>query len=162
MSDQPKLTLTTARQAVVSVLAGAVVCGMLIVAVEPTGNFLPVVPWTVPALLAILAAAVVIYSRILRKKIEEKRVSAQESVTALVLGKAMVATGALFAGGHIVYVARYLQLAQAPMSAQRVVNGLLTLVAALLLAGAGSLLERACVVRDDDPEHPGGSTASPA
>lgn len=157
MSERPKLGLTTAKQAVVAVASGAVVCGMILLGFEAAGAFPPVVPWTVPGLLVILAVAVVIYSRALPKRLEERRVSAQEAFVALGVGKAMIMTGALFAGGHVVYVMRYLQLFQAPLPSARVVQGIATIVAALLLAGAGALLERACVVKGDDGDDQGGS-----
>lgn len=167
MSNQPrpKLGLTTPRQAVVSVLSGAVVSGLLIFAFEAAGTFPPVVPWSVPALLLGLAIATVVYSRSLPKRIEERRLSAQEAVAALAIGKSMIMTGALFAGMHIVYVMRYLPLLDAPLPEARVIQGAATTVAALLLAAAGALLERACVVKDDDDdgdEQPDGATASPA
>ena len=152
MSDQPKLGLTTGRQAVVSVLAGALFCGVLLAAFELTGNFPPVVPWSVPILFILLAVGVTVYSRMLPKRLEERKVSSQEAVAALVFGKSSIMTGALFAGAHVVYVMRYIQLFDAPLPSARVVQGAATIVTALLLAGAGALLERACVVHDNDDE----------
>lgn len=162
MSDRPKLGLTTGRQAVVAVLAGAVVAGLILLGFQAAGGFPPVVPWTVPALLVLLAVAVAIYSRALPRRLERRAVSSQEAFVALGVGKAMIMTGALFAGGHVVYVMRYLQLMQAPLPSARVVQGAATVVAALLLAGAGALLERACVVGDDDGEDEDKGPAAPA
>ncbi|GAA4890977.1 hypothetical protein GCM10025789_04550 [Tessaracoccus lubricantis] len=161
---RPKLGLTTPRQAVVSVLAGAVVFALVILGFEAVGAFPPVVPWSVPITLIVLAVAVAIYSRALPKRIEEKRLAPQEGLAALAVGKSMIMTGALFAGGHIVYVMRYLSQLEAALPSARVVQGTATIVAALLLAGAGALLERACVVHDDDDddEHPDGASPSPA
>lgn len=162
---RPKLGLTTPRQAVVSVLSGAIVAGLLILGFEAAGAFPPVVPWSVPILLVGLAIATAIYSRVLPKRIEERRLAPQEGVAALAVGKAMIMTGALFAGAHIVYVMRYLSMFDAPLPSARVIQGSATIVAALLLAGAGALLERACVVRGDDDEgddHPNGAHAEPA
>lgn len=161
---RPKLGLTTPRQAVISVLSGAIVAGLLILGFEAAGAFPPVVPWSVPILLVVLAAAVAFYSRALPKRIEERRLSAQEGVAALAVGKSMIMTGALFAGGHIVYVMRYISQFDAPLPSARVIQGAATIVAALLLAGAGALLERACVVGndDDDDEHPNGAEPTPA
>ena len=50
MSHGPRLGLTNARQAVVSVLAGAVFCALILLAFEAAGSFPPVVPWSVPLL----------------------------------------------------------------------------------------------------------------
>lgn len=161
---RPKLGLTTPRQAAVSVLSGAIVAGLLILGFEAAGSFPPVVPWSVPILLVILAIAVALYSRALPKRVEEKRVDAQEAVAALAVGKSMIMTGALFAGGHIVYVMRYISQFDAPLPSARVIQGGATVVAALLLAGAGALLERACMVRsdDEDDEPPNGAKPTPA
>ncbi len=157
MSQRPKLGLTTARQAVISVLAGAVVCWLLLLAFEATGGFPPVVPWSLPITLFLLAVAVGIYSRLLPKRREQHRASSQESFMALSVGKAMVMTGAALAGAHVVYVMRYLQLFDAPLPSQRVIQGTVTIIASLCLAAAGIMLERACVIKDDDDEddHPG-------
>ena len=100
MSQRPKLSLTTARQAVISVLAGAVVCWLLLLAFEATGGFPPVVPWSLPITLFLLAVAVGVYSRVLPKRREQHRASSQESFMALSVGKAMVMTGAALAGAH--------------------------------------------------------------
>ncbi len=164
MSQGPRLGLTTARQAVISVLAGAVFCALILLAFEAAGSFPPVVPWSVPILMLVLAVGVAIYARILPKRIEEHRVQSQESVAALAIGKSMIMTGAVLAGAHVVYVARYVSLFDAPLPSARVIQGAATIVASLLLAGAGALLERACVVQDDDDDDddPAGGVASPA
>ncbi|MHA6512659.1 DUF3180 domain-containing protein [Tessaracoccus sp. Z1128] len=164
MSDGPRLGLTTARQAVISVLAGAVICALILLGFEAAGSFPPVVPWSVPLLMVALAVGVAVYARLLPKRIHEHRVEPQESVAALAIGKSMIMTGAVLAGAHVVYVARYLQLFDAPLPSARVVQGAATIVASLLLAGAGALLERACVVRDDDDDDdkPNNGVASPA
>lgn len=152
MSERPKLGLTTVRQAVISVLSGAVVCWLVLLAFEAAGSFPPVVPWSVPITLLALAVVVAIYSRLLPKRREEHKASSQESFAALSVGKAMIMTGAAFAGAHVVYVMRYLQLFDAPLPSQRVIQGAATVVASFALAGAGALLERACVVKDDDDD----------
>ncbi|MBB1512184.1 MULTISPECIES: DUF3180 domain-containing protein [unclassified Tessaracoccus] len=163
MSQGPRLGLTTARQAVISVLSGAAVSGLLLLAFEAAGTFPPVVPWSVPILTVVLAVGVAVYARLLPKRIEEHRVQSQESVAALAIGKSMIMTGALLAGGHVVYVARFVQLFDAPLPSARVIQGVATIVAALLLAAAGALLERACVVQDkDDDDDPSPGVASPA
>lgn len=156
---RPKLGLTTPRQAVVSVLSGAIIAGALIIGFEAAGAFPPVVPWSVPILLVVLASATAGYAWLLPKRIKEKRVSSQEGFTALAVGKSMIMTGALFAGGHIVYVMRYISMFDAPLPSARVVQGGATTVAALLLAGAGALLERACVVPTDDDDDDDGNNA---
>lgn len=160
MSQRQKLGLTTARQAVISVFAGAVICWLLLLVFQAAGAFPPVVPLSLPITLGVLAVGIAIYSRILPKRRRDHRAAPRESFVALGIGKSMVMTGAALAGGHVVYVMRYLQLFDAPLPSQRVILGGVTVVASLLLAGAGFLLERACVVSDDedDDEHPGAAS----
>lgn len=152
MSDAPKLSLTTPKQVVVSVLSGAAFCWLLLTAFEAFGTFPPVVPWSVPGLLVFLAVCVFIYARLLPRRLQQRTVSPQESFAAVGVAKAMIYTGAVFAGAHVVYVARYVTKFHAPLPEARVVQGGATIVAALLLAGAGAILERACVVKDDDED----------
>lgn len=162
MSERPKLGLTTARQAVVAVLAGAALCGLILLAFEAAGGFPPVVPWSVPILLVLLAGAVLIYRRTLPKRREEHKVGPQEGLAAVAIAKAAIVTGAVLAGGHVVYVMRYITRFDAPLPSARVIQGAATIVAALLLAGAGALLERACVVHDgDDDDDAAGSPGEP-
>ena len=156
MSDNPKLGLTTAHQAVVAVLSGAIICGLILLAFDAAGTFPPVVPWSVPIVLIALAIVAAVYSRILPKRVEERQATAQESFAALGVGKAMIMMGAVLAGAHVVYVVRYMQVFDAPLPSQRVVQGSVTIVAALLAAGAGALLERACLVKGDDEDQDGG------
>ena len=85
MSERPKLGLTTARQAVVAVLAGAALCGLILLAFEAAGGFPPVVPWSVPILLVLLAGAVLIYRRTLPKRREEHKVGPQEGLAAVAI-----------------------------------------------------------------------------
>lgn len=141
-------------------MAGAVVSGLILLGFEAAGTFPPVVPWSVPVLMVVLAIAIVIYARLLPKRIEEHKVEPQESVAAMAIGKSMIMTGALLAGGHIVYVARYVSLFDAPLPSARVVQGGATIIAALLLAGAGALLEHACIVHDDDDEEGHGNSGA--
>lgn len=133
---------------------------MLLVSFDALGAFPPVVPWSVAIVLGVLAVSVVIYSRCLVQRIDQRRVSPQESLAALSIGKSMLMTGAAFAGGHVVYVMRFIQQIDAPLPSARVVQGAAAVVAALLLAGAGALLERACVVKGDDDDQDGEPAAA--
>lgn len=157
MSDRPKLGLTTGRQAVIAVAAGALLCLIGLATLDALGQFPPVVPWSVAIVLTVLAISVVIYARSLSQRINERKVSPQESLAALSVGKSMLMTGASFAGAHVVYVMRFLQQIDAPLPSARVIQGIGAVIAALLLAGAGALLERACVVKGDDDDDQGGN-----
>ncbi len=145
-----RLGLTTRRQTAVSALAGALLAAFLLSLFDLVGGFPPVVPWSVPAVLAVMAIGAVLYARILRRRLDEHAVSGQEAVAALAIAKSMVMAGAVLAGMHAVYVGWFVAALPAATPVQRVVLGSVTLVVSLLFAGAGYLLEKECVVRGPD------------
>ncbi|MEL4358523.1 MULTISPECIES: DUF3180 domain-containing protein [unclassified Luteococcus] len=148
------LGLTTRRQAVISVMAGMVVGWFIVGTLQATGREVPITPWSLPLSLAALGAAAWVYARILRRQVAEQRGSLphDSGVRALVLGKTMLMTGAVLAGGHLVYVLSYLGDWNIPNPRQRVIHGLLTILASAVFAVAGRDLERACVVPPGDDE----------
>ena len=83
--------------------------GWMVMSVFDLANaFLPVTPWSLPVLLTFLAIAAIVYARALPKRLEQRRVPALEAVRAMVMAKSLIATGALLAGGHVIYVGRWL------------------------------------------------------
>lgn len=154
--------LTTPRQAVIAVLAGALLTGMGLFLYDRVAHFPPVVPWTVPLTLGLLAIAGIIYALLLPKRREERKVDSQEGFVAVVTGKAMIFTGAVLAGGHAVYVMKYLPTMEATTPAQRVLQGSATIVASLLLAIAGSMIERRLVIDEPPSGGEGGRHAGEA
>lgn len=151
---RPKLGLTTFRQVVVAALAGALIGAFLLSLFDLFEGFPPVVPWTVPGILVVMAAGAWIYSRGLSKRVAEGSVTSSEAVRALVVAKSAIMTGAVLAGMHAVYVGRWMGQLAAEAPQQRVLLGSATLVASLLFTGAGHLLEKACVSPDDDDDEP--------
>ncbi|GAB3816508.1 hypothetical protein GCM10028820_15880 [Tessaracoccus terricola] len=149
---RPKLGLTTFKQVLVAALAGALLAAFLLSIYDLFEGFPPVVPWTVPAILVVMAVAAWIYSRGLSKRVAQRAVSGVEAVRALAIAKAAIMAGAILAGMHAVYVGRWIGQLDASQPAQRVLLGSVTLVSAILFTGAGHLLEKACVVPDDDDE----------
>ena len=146
MTRRPGLAPTTGRQIVVAALAGAVVGWMILGVFDLLNVFPPVVPWTVPTLLLLLAAAAFVYARTLPKRLEQRRVPSEEAVRAMVMAKSLIMTGALLAGGH----------------AARVWNGTATIVTAAICVLAGWLLERACMIDGDgDDTEPGEEREAP-
>lgn len=149
-----KLGLTTFRQVLISALAGALIAAFILSLFDLFQAFPPVVPWTVPAVLVLMAAGAWLYARGLKRRVDDHSAPAVEAVRALIIAKSTVMTGAVLAGGHAVYAARWLGQLSAPLPASRVLHGLATIVAALVFTAAGHVLERACVAPDDDdPEH---------
>lgn len=57
-----KITLTTPRQTVVAVLAGALLMWGGLAIYDHISAFPPVVPWTVPVALAVVSVAGIIYA----------------------------------------------------------------------------------------------------
>ena len=144
-------------------MAGALLCGVLLSILDVTGTFAPVVPWSVPAILLVMAAGAWLYARAIPARLERHTLSALEAVRALIVAKSMVMTGAVLAGAHAVYVGRFVSSVMAEQPAARVLHGSGTIVASLLLALAGWTLEKACMISvDDDPEDGGAPAGDPA
>lgn len=149
---RPKLGLTTFRQVLVAALAGALLAAFLLSIYDLFEGFPPVVPWTVPAILVVMAVAAWIYSRGLSRRVADRTVSGLEAVRALAIAKSAIMAGAILAGMHAVYVGRWIGQLDASQPAQRVVLGSVTLVSAILFTGSGHLLEKACIAPDDDDD----------
>ncbi len=157
---RPKLTLTTPRQVAISAVAGALVCVVLLIVLDLFSAFPPVVPWTVPGVLVVMAVAAWIFARSMPRRREERSISSGEAVAVLLVAKSMVMTGAVLAGGHAVYVGRFVSSLFAEQPTARVLQGSVTIIASLLLAMAGYALEKACLISVDDDSDEGGSQAS--
>lgn len=157
------LGLTPHRQIAASELAGMVVGYFLVGTMQWRGMTVPVTPWSLPLMLAALAAAGVVYARVLAAQVARNRasVSAHTAVLALVLGKTMLMTGAIVAGGHLVYVLANVGRWSVPMPRERVVHGTVTIVAAALFALSGRLLEKACIVPGHGDEKPSQGSEQP-
>ncbi|MDO5083791.1 DUF3180 domain-containing protein [Arachnia propionica] len=152
MTKPPKLALTTSREVGLAALAGALAGIVLLSVLAAFNTFPPMVPWSLPGILAALAVAVHWYARGLASRLEEKRVGPQEAVAALVAAKSMIMTGAVLAGGHAVYVGRSLLHLAAEAPAARSLRGVVTIVVSAIFSWVGSHLERQCVADDDDDE----------
>ncbi len=135
-------------------LAGALLCGAALGIADVMQVFAPVVPWSVPILLVMLAIATFIYARTIPKRLEQRQLPAREAVRAVVMAKSLIATGALLAGAHAVYVGRFLPAMAAELPAARVWVGVATIAAAMLCAWAGWVLERACMIDHSDSNGP--------
>ena len=149
MTRKPELTPTTGRQVVVATLAGAVVGWMILSIFDLLNVFPPVAPWSLSVLLVLLGVAAIVYARALPKRLEQRRVPALEAVRAMVMAKSLIATGALLAGGHVIYVGRWLASMAAAVPAARVWHGLVTIGAAAFCSWGGWILERACMIDGD-------------
>ena len=158
-----KMTLTTPVQVAISAVSGAVFCVVLFLVLDLVNAFPPVVPWTVPGVLVVMAVAAWVFARSVPRRLEERSLSSAEAVAVLLVAKSMVMTGAVLAGGHAVYVGRFVGALAAEQPAARVLHGSATILASLLLAVAGWTLEKACIVSvDDDSDESGTPAGNPA
>lgn len=135
-------------QTVVAVASGAVFAFATLKIYDLLSAYPPVVPLSVPVLLGVLAIAGFVYGARLPTRLEERRISAKEAFIAVVAGKSMVVTGAVMAGAHTVYVMRYLGQIEAATPLQRVLHGAGVIVASVLLAAAGWLIEKRLQLKD--------------
>lgn len=146
--EKKSLSPTSLREMVVAILAGMVVSYLALGGFDLSGKIVPITPWSLAGTLVVLAAGAAYYAWMLRGRVRNDRasISPEEGVRALVLGKVMLLGGCLLIGWHIVYVLKYLGRFDVPAPQERVVHGTGTIVAAVLFAAAGWLLERACIV----------------
>lgn len=149
---------TTLRQVVVAALAGALVAQVGLSVLRLLGSFPPMVPWSVPAVLLVMAVLAWIYARGLHRRVQRRVAEPAEGVRALVTGRSLIYTGAILAGMHAVYVGHSIGQLHAAAPARRVLMGSIMIVVSLLLAWCGHLLEKACIAPGaggDDDSGPG-------
>lgn len=148
------IQLTPLRALAVGALFGAL--GGLVVVVGASALALdsPQVPWTAPIALVLITALVagLAYSTHQRIHVRRERMLPERAVAFLVLGKASALGGAVVAGGYLAFALMFVGRLEAEAPRERVIRSGVAVVAGILLAIAGLLLERACKVPglDDD------------
>ena len=159
MADRPSggsIKITPPRALAVAALFGALAGWLVVAATNSFDLVAPQVPWTAPVGLFLIAAlvGVIAYSTHQRIHVRRQRIEPQRAVAFLVLGKASALAGALVAGGYLTYALMFITRLDAVAPRDRVIKSAVTAVAAVVLAIAGLLLERACRVpkTDDDQE----------
>ncbi|MGJ6979849.1 DUF3180 domain-containing protein [Aestuariimicrobium soli] len=141
----PGLGPTTWFQFAVAVLVGGVVGWFVVETMTSLHQVVPVTPWVMSVLMAALGVLVGFYARRRARAHMDAHPdrAASMGVFLLALGKTMIFTGALLAGGHLVYALLNLGHWAIPMPRQRVIFGSVAVVASLVLAAGGWLAERA-------------------
>ena len=159
MADRPSggsIKITPPRALAVAALFGALAGWLVAAAANSFDLVAPQVPWTAPVGVFLIAAlvGVIAYSTHQRIHVRRQRIEPQRAVAFLVLGKASALAGALVAGGYLTYALMFITRLDAVAPRDRVIKSAVTAVAAVVLAIAGLLLERACRVpkTDDDQE----------
>lgn len=126
-------------------------------AVHPLCERLGVVPplVTAPQPLALLLLAAILgyvaWATHRAVHVRRERLEAHKAVNRLVLARASALVGALVAGGYLGYAISWIG-DPAEFADERLVRSLIAAGCALAAAVAALLLERACRVREDDPE----------
>lgn len=128
---------------------------------EATGMIVARTPWSAAGGLAffaalLLAGAWYMYDRVHRK---QRRVDGLTAVRLLALAKASALVGALVAGIYAGVAVHFVPAFDTPDGRERVVRGIITAVAALVVVVGGLLLERACKVPKSPDDAEGQSSA---
>lgn len=147
-----KLRPTPVRVVAVAAMVGAVVTYVFFATLENLSQSAPRVPpiaWISMAGIAIATGAL---AWVTQQQVQKRRepIEPGRGVALLVLGKTALLAGAVFAGGYLTVLLLYLPRIAAPIPAERVLNGGIAAGAAVVLAVAGWLLERACITPDSD------------
>ena len=141
------------------IATGALVWGALRIA-ESRGTLPPALPWVGPLGIAFLAAAVLVSTVALRRRLRGSAGTKPPQPLGVarmaVLGKASSHVGAVLAGGYAGYLLMLLPSLDIAARRERAVVAAVAVLAAVLLTLAGLLLERSCRVRPggDDVDFP--------
>lgn len=144
----PGLGPTTRFQFVVALLVGAVIGWFVVETMRQLHQVVPVTPAVMSVLMALVGAVVGVWARLRGRSymINNPDQAAGVGIFLMALGKTMIFTGALLAGGHVVYVLLHLEQWAIPLPRARVVYGTIAVAASLVLAVGGWLAERAARV----------------
>jgi hypothetical protein len=113
----------------------------------------PIVTWLQPLALLLVAAilGVTAHATWRAVQVRRERLQPHQAVNRLVLARACAFVGALAAGGYLGYALSWLGV-EAQLADQRLARSLVAAVGSVLMVVTALLLERACRVRDDEPE----------
>lgn len=164
---QPHLKPAGPRLVVLGIIGGLLLGWLVVSLFTLVASSLPVTPWSMSILLVVMAAAAVIGSMWLRRRLDDPagRTDFEVPLAALVLGRSMLVTGLLLAGAHVSYVIAQLGRLDVALYRERAIAGAAAVVAGAVFALGGYLLERACRVDagtddSDDPPHSNNSRTS--
>lgn len=150
----PTVRLTTWRTIALAVLVGAVVAWALFFGLDRLQQALPVPPVIAAGTLVVVAVGVGWQARLTHRTLHrgEGRLPPTTAVALLALGKTALIAGAVLAGGYAAIAIHALPNLDAQLPRDRIVGALASLVAAIGLAVAGRMLERACEIPNPPPE----------
>ena len=113
----------------------------------------PIVSWLQPLALFLVVAILGVTAQATWRTVQvrRERLLPHQAVNRLVLARACAFVGALAAGGYLGYALSWLGV-DAELADQRMVRSLVASAGSALVVVTALLLERACRVRDDDPQ----------
>ena len=113
----------------------------------------PIVSWLQPLALFLVVAILGVTAQATWRTVQvrRERLLPHQAVNRLVLARACAFVGALAAGGYLGYALSWLGV-DAELADQRLVRSLVASAGSVLVVVTALLLERACRVRDDDPQ----------
>ena len=124
-----------------------------------SGHELPMLPWTAPGVMALLAGAVLTSGWPVRQWTNGRRERPLDPLRAartVVLAKAAQYAGALLSGWYVAQILVVLPTVDVEPRRNLFVRGLVSLLAAVTVWGVGWLVERWCRVPTDEDEGPAG------
>ncbi len=148
-SLRPTSPVLLAGWAVVGLIGGWLVHPLA----ERMSGTAPIVSWLQPLALFLVVAilGVTAHATWRTVQVRRERLLPHQAVNRLVLARACAFVGALAAGGYLGYALSWLGV-DAELADQRLVRSLVAVLGGALVVVAGLLLERACRVRDDEPQ----------
>ncbi len=134
-------------------LAGLVLGRLLRPLAEQVLGLAPLVSWSQPVALLVLAAVLGTTARATRRvlRVQRRSVAPHQALNRLALARASAAVGALVGGGYVGYAVAWLG-SDSALAGERVRGSVASAVAAGLVVVTALLLERACRVPLDDPD----------
>lgn len=151
--EQPAGRLRPTSAAVLSLWGGVGLVGgwLLRPAADALGGTAPLVSWTQPLALLLVAAVLAGTARLTWRAVHvrHERLEPHRAVNRLVLARACALVGALVAGGYGGYAVSWLGIGT-ELVGERVWRSLAAAVAGVAVVATALLLERACRVPSDD------------
>lgn len=156
------MTPTRIRELIALLLGVAAVAWGALRIAQSRGAALPLLGWTAPAFIVLLAGAVLVVALALRSRRRNARlVNPLGAARMAVLGKASAHVGPVVGGIYLGYLALLVSRLDVADWRSRAVVSAVALLACVALSAAGLLLERLCMVAggEDDDVPPGASAA---
>ncbi|MFT3970994.1 MAG: DUF3180 domain-containing protein [Micropruina sp.] len=149
---RPSVERTRGTVLVIAGVVGAGLAWMVLSSAENFGWPIPPVPPLTAVAVAVLAVATGLAARWMHRTVQVRRAAVEpaRAIAMLVAGKAALIGGTALAAGYAVVALRYLPNLDAALPRERVFSAAASAVLSVVLAVAGSALERACQVPPDD------------